>query len=285
MRWPSDTGCNFSPVPPLLRPDGTRRWQNEVTFEVSHPRNEGATRDTYAAILITIKMSRHTIPAIASDPSIGHNSFTGLNTMKSTFAKAITALAVSMSTVGANAAVLNFDNLPGFNFFTSNYNGFSFGDNSIQTNPWFWTNTTTVNYIPSSGTGMVATDFSLYTGAPFEATQPIYNPIPFQFQGAFFSGSTDQIRYRLYTGTQTSPGSLAGLTLVFTSPDSAALSAAPTFVASTYVGFVTAVVIVGRQGFYAMDDFTFTPIPEPSTYGMLLAGLVAVGAVVRRRRG
>jgi hypothetical protein len=35
-----------------------------------------------------------------------------------------------------------------------------------------------------------------------------------------------------------------------------------------------------------LDNLTFTtPVPEPSTYAMLLAGLAAVGFVARRRRG
>jgi hypothetical protein len=191
-----------------------------------------------------------------------------------------------LSAMTAHADVLNFDDLPGLNFFTSNYNGFTFGDNLIATNPWFWTNSTTPFYVPNSGTGMVATDFQLYNNTnPFEATQPIYNPTPFQFQGAYFTGGDpDRIRYQLYTGVQTTPGSLNGLTLVYTSPDSAVLSSTPTFVSNAYTGFITAVVIVSRQGFYAMDDFTYAPVPEPATYGMLLAGLAAVGAVARRRK-
>jgi PEP-CTERM motif len=206
--------------------------------------------------------------------------------MKSKFMKAAIAAAVSLSAVAANADVLNFDNLPGLNFFTSNYQGFTFGDNSIATNPWFWTNTTTTFYVPNSGTGMVATDFQLYDNTnPFEATQPIYNSTPFQFQGAFFTGGEpDRIRYQLYTGTQTTPGSLAGMNLVYTSPDSAVLSSTPTFVANAYSGFVTAVVIVSRQGYYAMDDFTYAPVPEPGSYALLIAGLAAVGIAARKRK-
>lgn len=206
--------------------------------------------------------------------------------MKNAFVKAAVAAALVVSGASSQAVVLNFDNLPGFGFFTSNYQGFTFGDNSAATNPWFFTNTSTPFYVPSSGAGFVATDFQLYNNSnPAEATQPIYNPTAFNFQGAFFSGGPpDTITYRLYTGVPTAPGSLNGMSLVYTSPASAALTSTPTFIASTYTGFVNAVVIVTRQGYYAMDDFTYAPVPEPATYGMLLAGLAAVGVVARRRK-
>ncbi len=205
--------------------------------------------------------------------------------MKNVFIKAAVAAAMVVGGVSAQAAVLDFE-IPGFNFFTSNYQGFSFGDNSLATNPWFYTNASTSFYVPNSGTGFVATDFQLYNNSnPAEATQPIYNPTAFNFQGAYFSGGPpDTITYRLYSGVQTIPGSVAGMSLVYTSPASAALTSTPTFIASTYSGFVNAVVIVTRQGFYAMDDFTYAPVPEPATYGMLLAGLAAVGVVARRRK-
>jgi hypothetical protein len=197
----------------------------------------------------------------------------------------IAAVAIAASASGTHAAVLTFDDLAGTNFFTASYNGFRFGDLSIATNPWFWTNTPTVNYQPLSGTGFLATDFQLYTGASFEATQPIYNPTPFFFQGAWFSANADALFYRLYTGVQTTPGSLSGLTLVYTSALSPLLTVAPSFVSSGYAGAVTAVVIVGRQGYYAMDNFTYAPVPEPSTYGLMALGLLGVAAAARRKLG
>jgi PEP-CTERM motif len=49
------------------------------------------------------------------------------------------------------------------------------------------------------------------------------------------------------------------------------------------VGFA---IQFGPEGYYVGIDniqFTTTPVPEASTYAMLLAGLAAVGSVVRRR--
>ena len=83
------------------------------------------------------------------------------------------------------------------------------------------------------------------------------------------------MRYRLYNADA----------LVYTSLDSPELAFAPMYVPSGYGGLVTSIVVVGRQGYYAIDDFTFgTPVPEPGAYGLMLAGLLAVASVVTRRR-
>jgi len=40
----------------------------------------------------------------------------------------------------------------------------------------------------------------------------------------------------------------------------------------------------GRQRLHAFDhNYTVTPVPEPETYAMLLAGLGVMGAIARRR--
>ncbi len=102
---------------------------------------------------------------------------------------------------------------------------------------------------------------------------------PFTFDGAYFAGF-DKIKYEL---------SLGG-SVVYTSPSpSADLSGVPVFIASGYAGPVDSVVIVilGTQGFYVMDDFTYNSalIPEPASLGMVCAGLLMLGGVMRRRKG
>lgn len=49
---------------------------------------------------------------------------------------------------------------------------------------------------------------------------------------------------------------------------------------------ITSVVIGGGTGFsFAVDNFRFAnPVPEPETYGMMMAGLALIGAVARRRK-
>lgn len=190
----------------------------------------------------------------------------------------VTSAALASATVGAQAAVLTFeDMLPvatGPNFFLADYKGFKFGTNSIATTAWFYTDDVTVFYTPKSPTHYIATDFSLYTGAAFEATQSITSSVDFVFDGAWFSGE-GQIYYQLYNN-----GSL-----VHTSGVSSALSdLLPIFVSSGFAGLVDELVIFGKQGFYALDDFTYNSrVPEPTSLALvLLAGVLGVG--VSRRR-
>jgi len=178
----------------------------------------------------------------------------------------------------AHAEVLTFEDRPNFtSFFTADYQGFRFGTNNIQTTAWFSTNETSPFYRPKSGTHFLSTDFQLYPAPPqpLTPTQSITRSTDFTFDGAWFSGF-EPIQYQLYNNGQ----------LVHTSIASPDLTNVPVFISSGYTGMVDEVVILGTQGYYAMDDFTFNsaPIPEPGTYGMLAAGLVGIGALMRRRQ-
>lgn len=191
------------------------------------------------------------------------------------FRKAAISVVVGCMGTVAHADVLNFDDLNlGLAFFTANYKGFKFGTNSAADNAWFYTSFATAEYQPKSGRIYVATDYRLYPGGLWDETQPITNTIDFTFDGAWFSGN-DQVRYRLFNNGA----------LVHTSADSGSLTPTPSWVASGYTGLVDSVVVVGRQGFFAMDDFTATPVPEVSSWALLSVGLLAVGALIRRRAG
>lgn len=188
-------------------------------------------------------------------------------------------LALSAAAVAAPVAqadVLTFDDLTGVQgFFTTLYKGFQFGTLDIDTGAWFHTRIPSAFYSPKSGNRYVATDYTLYTEADFEATQPISSATDFAFDGAWFSGAR-QVKFELYLDGKR----------VHTSDSSVDLGVTPVFVASGYSGAVDAVVVLGTQGYYAMDDFTYhaAPVPEVGTGAMLALGLAGFGLFAARRK-
>lgn len=190
------------------------------------------------------------------------------------------AAALACQAMPAHALYLNFEDLAGTapSFLVTAYHGFTFGTNDLATTAWFYSDQASPYYIAGSGSVFMTTDYSLYTSSSSvaQATQPITNPDGFIFKGASFSGS-DTISYRLYLGSQ----------LVYTSAASDPLTVQPGYVASNYAGVVDSVVIVGHQGYYAMDNFEYLPVaaevPEPSTAVLAVFGLASVAAGLRLR--
>lgn len=177
----------------------------------------------------------------------------------------------------AQAEIISFENLgPGAQFILSTENGFDFGTNNIFDTAWFYSDQANGAYQPHSGSTFLATDASSYSGQSYEAAQAITRSTPFIFDGAYFSGATD-IGYELYLGSK----------LVFTSRTASKVSSSATFIASGYSGAADSVVIMGKQGFFALDDFTYhdvvTPLPEPTSWLLLIMGFGAIGAMLRRR--
>lgn len=196
--------------------------------------------------------------------------------MKLLLRKVAAAVALVAALPAAQADVLNFDDLNSFGFFSAPYQGFSFGTLDSKTGAWLYDNVSTAPFVSKSPLSHVATDFHLYTpGNLWEDAQAITSPVDFKFDGAWFSGY-NKVKFKLYLNGG----------LVFTSGESAELSATPAFLASGYTGLVDAVVVSGEQGYYAMDDFTYNTavVPEPSTYALMALGLCAVGFVANRRR-
>ena len=208
------------------------------------------------------------------------------------------ALAATTLATSARADVLTFEDLPsGRDFFTAPYHGFNFGNNVRATNDWFWTDgqpdfndpaadpSYNVFYTPKSGTHGISVDASSFLNPPRQSAMSIRTVAPITFLGAYFSAGVntspsttfgDTVQYQLFLGdTPVGGPSVASAGLTFTS----------TFVASGYAGLVDRIVIVSNNpGIWLMDDLTFTPsVPEPATMGLVLLGLLAVGAAGRRR--
>lgn len=203
---------------------------------------------------------------------------------------AAVAVAAVCSMHTSQAAVLNFDDLSFFpppgpptiteEWFTSLYNGFKFGDLQTATNSWFYSQRPIPGvYQAASGNQFAATDFRVYSGNVLEslaAGQTITNANDFEFVGASFSG-LDQIQYQLLNN-----GVVVHTSGIFN------LAEAPAFLASGYAGLIDEINILGTQGFYAMDDFTYNQaavVPEPSGLALLLAAAGAGLVASRRRKG
>lgn len=190
---------------------------------------------------------------------------------------AIAAAMLCSSVTPAFASVLTFDDLgSGSQYILSDYDGFQIGTNNYQDTAWFYTDGGNDFYGAKSGTTFLSTDSSLYSGAAYEATQAISNASAFVFDGAYFSGAS-AIGYQLYLGGA----------LVYTSAAATNLTATPSFVASGYTGAVDSVVVLGQQGYYALDDFTYhavTSVPEPASWAMMILGFAMVGGTLRRRQ-
>lgn len=166
--------------------------------------------------------------------------------------------------VPVSATVLTFDDLAGADLLPATYGG-------LQWSGWIYFDWEQDPYTPASGPTRLF-DFSNDDNSMSSSTG-------FTFQGADFSGdSSTFVQFNLYF-----QGSLVASSASLTT------SSVPTFLSSGYLGWVDQVVVLSNApGFFAMDNVTFdvtpSPIPEPATYASLLGGLLAVGAVARKRR-
>jgi hypothetical protein len=186
----------------------------------------------------------------------------------------LTRLALAFSALTgvqtALAATFDFENLDPspaiFDVMPSPYGGFSFTG-------WYYG--PDMVYTPASGAVDLFTDYA-DPGNPDNFVITVNNAIssatPFIFEGASFSGYSG-VKFELFLNGN----------LVHTSqplPDAPDLAPyMPTFLASGYNLAVDTVKVSGVQGFYAMDDFTYsaiTSVPEPASYTMLLVYLPSV---------
>jgi hypothetical protein len=194
------------------------------------------------------------------------------------YAKLLSVIALSAS-CSANALNLSFEDLDpspsAFEMMPSLYLGFTFTG-------WYYGPDTL--YTPASGVIDLFTDYADPSdpGAyVITVNNAISSSTPFVFQGASFAGYSG-VTFELYLG-----GSLVHTSSSL--PDAPSVDPyLPTFLSSGYGQAVDTVKVSGVQGYYSMDDFQYqavtSPIPEPSTYALLLGGLGMVAWGARRQR-
>ncbi len=165
--------------------------------------------------------------------------------------------------LGAQAAVITFEDLSGAGPLPSNYAGLTWDSGWGY---WGWEQTP---YTPHSGVQRL-----YYYGS----LANFLFPSSVVFNGAWFAG-TNTMQYQLYLG-----GSPVATSAEIT------LTSTPQFLNSGYVGNVdeVRVAVVGGGGGFGMDDVTYNEaggaIPEPATFGLMGFGLTGLALLRRRAR-
>ena len=171
----------------------------------------------------------------------------------------ITALVFLGVANAASATVINFDDLTGSGPLPANYQGFTWTD-------WTYYDTVQTPFTPASGATRIFAEIS---------SNSITSASDFVFNGSFLSGfGADTVQYLLYNNNS----------LVFSSSVFNSLSDTPTYFASGYNGLVDKVVYKSTNGFFSVDNVTYsaTAVPEPESMSLLLAGLGLTGWMRRR---
>jgi hypothetical protein len=176
----------------------------------------------------------------------------------------LAATALTAALPAAMATVLNFDDLAD-GIVPASYGGLDWSAGN-----WTAFATPAEPYTAHSGSGRVATGFLADS-----ASSTIRFGQTSIFDGAFFAGLGGAVlNFELYLGGQKVHSSAT------LDP-----SATSRFLASGYAGLIDTVQVKSaNHGEFVMDDFTFTQtVPEPHSYVLLLAGLLAVGVSARRK--
>lgn len=201
--------------------------------------------------------------------------------------QALAAAALATTVTAASAIELTFDDLKGTVGFTAPYQGFTFayaqGPRGVGCNcagSWYWSDSNpVVSPFYKTPFTSLSTDYEFVPGSGYFYGQSL--PItsvsgPIRFDGAWFTSVYDgnEIIYHLYyQGAE-----------VFKSAVLQMLADVPAvYYPSGYAGPVDKITIEGYQGYFAMDNFTYAPVPEPGTYALLIAGVLGLGLRARKR--
>lgn len=200
--------------------------------------------------------------------------------------QALAAAALATTVTAASAIELTFDDLTGTEGFTAPYNGFNFpyvqgprGDGCNCVGSWYWSDVNPVvsPYYKSPFTSL-STDFEFITGSGYFYGESL--PIttvsgPVRFDGAWFTSVFEiEIRFHLYY-----QGALVANSAFLILPS----ERPAVFLSSGYAGPVDKITVEGYQGYFAMDNFTYAPVPEPGSYALLMAGVLGLGLIGRKR--
>ncbi len=213
-----------------------------------------------------------------------------------------------ISLITSSAAHTVFAGPPAIAVFNNptTYQGFNFGTLGSASNPWYAGEVgvcatcvfTPTEYGASSGTKVVAVDNQFNppgADTDFDQSPAITSATPFRFIGASFTGgiangtSGNKVKYELldqFGATIAVTGDLTFAASPVPLPNGM-LTNVPVFLNNPLSAqLVYGVKIQSQWALYAMDDFTYntSPVPEPGTYALLLAGLGVVVAIARKRR-
>jgi hypothetical protein len=180
--------------------------------------------------------------------------------------RVVIAAALALGAPFASATVLTFDDLGADGLVPSSYGGLDW-----STSTWFNFGGDQAPFSAHSGSYRATLGWDGST-----ETSAIGFAKPDTFAGAWFAGFEGvSVTFDLYfQGAQVA--SSAAL----------ALNGNSSFLSSGYAGLVDRVLVRSTDpANFVMDDFTFgSPVPEPATTALLLAGLGLVGVAARRRR-
>lgn len=206
------------------------------------------------------------------------------------FSKTIATLALSAAAVPAVAvqATLDFEGTKSFSSILEFYNGGtdSAGNSGTNFGVSFTASATSLsnddlnNYFshaPTPGAVMFAPDSPAFLNAAdgFTTSVSLY----------YSSDIAAPNSVNIYSGLNGTGDLLGSISLNMNAQTGCTDTAFCNFEQSTvaFSGTGKSISFDGSSGHTAFDDVTITPVPEPTTYALMMLGLAGIGMVARRR--